>query len=337
MAKARKLPSGNWRVNLYLGKKNGKEVRKSIMGRTKKEAEQNAALYLVENHLDDSPLTVAEALDKYIKDRTKTTSPATIRMYRCVQKYYISDINSYMVGNVTDAVLQSWINKLSQEYSPKTVEDSYKVVKACIRSVRPDFRPNAKLPPPKADIVLIPSKNEVKELIGMASKKMKKAIMLGAYCGMRRGEISFIRYHDIKNGCITIHGDVIKGDGNEWIFKETAKTNKSNRTIRVPDFVLEEIGEGKPDDRVVSLTPTYISHSFKTYCNKLGLPYHFHLLRHFFASELIAQGVPREYVQALGGWESSGVLDKIYTHILQTSQNEYSKKMAEYFSKAYNG
>lgn len=337
MAKASRLPSGNWRVNLYLGKKNGKDIRKSITGRTKKETEQKAALYMVENHLNDTPMTIGEALDKYIRDREATTSPATIRVYRNVHRYYISDIETFMIDKVTSDDLQSWIDKLSRTYSTKTIDISYKTVKAAIRAVRPNFRPTAKLPPAKADIVLIPTKDEVRQLIDIASDNMKRAIMLGAYCGMRRGEISFLRYHDIKDGCITIHGDVIKGDGREWIFKETAKTNKSNRTIRVPDFVLKQLGEGKPENRVVPLAPTSISQSFQIYCIKLSLPYHFHLLRHFFASELIAQGIPREYVQALGGWESTRILDKIYTHILQTSQNEYSKKVADYFSEAYKG
>lgn len=70
---------------------------------------------------------------------------------------------------------------------------------------------------------------------------------------------------------------------------------------------------------------------------KLGMAYHFHLLRHYFASVLIAQGVPKEYVQALGGWENGGSLDRIYTHILRTSKNDFSKKASDYFSKQFNG
>lgn len=337
MAKASKLPSGRWRVNLYLGKKNGKEIRKSITGRTKKEAEQNAALYVVENHLDDSPMTIGEAIEKYIMGISASASPATLRTYRNVQKYYVAGIEPYMADSVKSDDLQAWINALSQKYSAKTVAIAVKLVDASIKAVRPNFRMSAKLPQDKADIVLIPTKDEVKELIGVASKRMRRAIMLGAYCGMRRGEISFIRYHDIKNGCISIHGDVVPTPGGEWQFKETAKTDKSNRTIRVPDFVLQELGEGEPEQRVVPLNPNTISVSFKSYCKKFDLPYHFHLLRHFFASELIAQGIPREYVQALGGWESGNILDKIYTHILQTSKNEYSKKVADYFSEAYKG
>ena len=48
MAKAKKLPSGSWRVLLYVGTdENGKKKRKSITADTKKEAELLAAQYLV--------------------------------------------------------------------------------------------------------------------------------------------------------------------------------------------------------------------------------------------------------------------------------------------------
>ena len=48
MASARKLPSGNYRVNLFIGMENGKRKYKSFTAPTKKEAELLAAQYNVE-------------------------------------------------------------------------------------------------------------------------------------------------------------------------------------------------------------------------------------------------------------------------------------------------
>lgn len=335
MAKAYKLPSGNWRVNLYLGIKGGKQVRKSITGRTKKEAEQNASLYVAENHLDDSPMTIGEAVDKYIMDLSVSASPSTIRGYRTIQKNQIAGISSYMADRVKSDDLQAWVNALAKKYSPKTVKNAYGLVSASIKAVRPNFRPNIRLPAKEADIVLIPTEDEVQKMLDNANPNLRKCIMLGAFCGMRRGEICYIRYKDIKDGCISIHGDMVKDSDGKWIFKDHAKTDKSNRTIRVPEFVLEELGTGEPEQRVMPCLPDAITNAFTRLRNRLGMPYHFHLLRHFFASTLIAQGIPREYVQALGGWEDGRTLEKIYTHILQTSKNEYSEKVSGYFSKKF--
>ena len=45
MATARKLPSGNYRVRLFVGMEDGKRKYKSFTAPTKKEAERQAAVY----------------------------------------------------------------------------------------------------------------------------------------------------------------------------------------------------------------------------------------------------------------------------------------------------
>lgn len=333
--KASKLSSGKYRVNLYLGKVDGKEIRKSITARTKREAEQKAAAYLSENHLDDTPMTVGDAVDKYIQDAEVSLSPSTINGYRQIQRCYISGITSYMADRITRDDVQKWVNALARVHSPKTVRNAYGLVHAAILSVRPEFSPNIKLPKKDAAEVLIPSKDDIHLMLSAASEKLRLCIMLGAFCGMRRGEICYLRYRDVKDGCIHIHGDMVKGPDGLWSEKNRAKTEKSNRVIRVPEFVLKEIGAGAPDAKVVGVLPSWITWHFGALMKKLGLPYHFHLLRHFFASTLISKGVPRAYVQSLGGWENGGALDRIYTHIFQTSQNEYSQMVSDLFSKDF--
>lgn len=335
MAKATKLPSGNWRVNLYLGKKDGKEVRRSITGKTKKEAEQAAALYLAENHLDDSPMTVGDAVDKYIMDVSATLSPSTITGYRTMQKNSLSDISSYMADKVSRDELQQWVNQLSKHYSPKSVKNIYSLVRSSITAIRPNFNPTVKLPTPDAKLIQIPTDEEMREILEKADAITRKCVMLAAFCSLRRGEICYLRYKDIKNGCIAIHGDVVLSEDGKWVEKAHAKTDKSNRTIRMPDFVADEIGTGDPDEHIIPLTPDTVSAKFRNLMRRLKMPYSFHRLRHYFASSLIAQGIPKTYIQALGGWESSGSLDRVYTHVLQSSQNEYNDKMNDLFTSKF--
>lgn len=333
--KASKLKSGRWRVCLYLGKKDGKEIRKTITGDTKKDAETRAATFMMENHLDDSPMTVGDAVDKYIMDASVSLSPSTVKGYRAIQKYNVSDISSYMADRVTQRDLQTWINALSKEYSPKTVRNAYGLVRAAIKAVRPSFSYDVKLPVRKADIVTIPTSEDVKKMLDAAGEKLRTCIMLAAFCGLRRGEICYLKYGDVKDGCVCIHGDMVKDADHEWIMKDHAKTAKSNRMVRVPSFVLEEIGSGDKDQRIITITPDSITSGFGRLMKRLEMPYHFHLLRHYFASVLISQGIPKDYVQALGGWEDGGSLDRVYTHILQSSQNRYSKKVSDFFSSKF--
>ena len=64
------------------------------------------------------------------------------------------------------------------------------------------------------------------------------------------------------------------------------------------------------------LSPESVTHRFKRYARKFGLPpdAHFHSLRHSFASWLIQGGVPMFGVQHLLG-HSSITTTQIYTHI----------------------
>lgn len=68
MAKAKKLPSGKWRVQVFLGKDaDGKQIRRSITAPTKKEAEQKAALLAAQRNVTTSRMTVLQAIDRYIE------------------------------------------------------------------------------------------------------------------------------------------------------------------------------------------------------------------------------------------------------------------------------
>lgn len=337
MAKAVKLPSGNWRVQVYVGKgADGKKKKKSITGRTKREAEQNAALYLMENHLDDKPMTVGDAVDKYIMDVSAVLSPSTIRGYRKIQRNNISGISSYMADQISSGDLQKWINSLSRRYSAKTVRNVYGLVCPAISAARPNFHPSVKLPVSDAHEFMIPSDDDVQKMLDAASPVLRRCIMLGAFCGLRRGEISYLRFRDLSDGHLWIHGDMVKPAAGGWEDKDRPKTEKSNRIISVPLFVLSDLGSGDPDDRIIGRNPDWITGRFGLLMKKLGMPYHFHLLRHYFASVLISQGIPKAYIQSLGGWEDGGAIDKVYTHILQTSHNEYSDMVSNVFSKRFS-
>ena len=87
MATARKLPSGNYRCRIYLGKVNGKDSYKSFTAPTKKEAELNAIKYLNEHNQNKKVIpvnefTFDESLEKYITLKESVLSPSTVREYK---------------------------------------------------------------------------------------------------------------------------------------------------------------------------------------------------------------------------------------------------------------
>ncbi len=71
MATAKKLPSGHWRVNLFIGKElDGKRKYKSFTAETKKEAEFMAAQYNLERKENKAhKFTLHEAIERYIESK----------------------------------------------------------------------------------------------------------------------------------------------------------------------------------------------------------------------------------------------------------------------------
>ena len=334
--KATKLPSGSWRINLYIGTDSSrKQIRKSITAKTRKECEQKAVEYLRENHLDDTPMTVGEAISAYIKRVEPVRSESTIRGYDQMYRCNFDEIKHIMADRITNDDIQHWINSLSERLSAKTVRNSYGLLRPALKSVRPSMVFTASLPEPNATQFDVPSDEDLRKMLDAANHNLKVCIMLGAFASLRRGEISFLRFRDIRDGMVYVHGDTVRDKSGLWVEKERPKTKKSTRRIPLPSFVLEEIGEGDPDAHIQSLVPDGITRSFTKLRDKLGMPYHFHQLRHYFPTKLFDQGVSREYIQAVGGWETAGSLDKVYLHLMQSRKDENAKKAISYFESTF--
>lgn len=89
MANAKKLPSGNYRCRIYVGKENGKNIYKSFTAPTKKEAEYLASQYLIEmeqKKQKKSENLFCNELAHYISAKEAALSPSTIRGYKNIEK-----------------------------------------------------------------------------------------------------------------------------------------------------------------------------------------------------------------------------------------------------------
>lgn len=127
MATAKKLPSGNWRVNVYVGIVDGKRKYKSFTAPTKAEAELNAALYV--SGKSDFPSSCSRSLRSvsldYINSRSNILSPSTLHGYYNIVYNYIPDVFSTPVSDITSFMLQSAFNTFALNHSSKTLKNTY--------------------------------------------------------------------------------------------------------------------------------------------------------------------------------------------------------------------
>lgn len=340
MAKAKKLPSGNWRARVYSHTTpDGKKHYESFTASTKQEAEMMASKFANDNdHKRADDLTVEEAVHNYIESNRSTLSPSTIYGYT-KDANRLTVINNIRIRKITSKDLQNLISNLMEKgLSPKTIKNTYGLIRSSLTFSGVDQNFMVHLPSTPKKTRQAPENEQIKALYDNASDKMKIAIALAAFHSLRRGEIAALKYGDIDGNTLTIHSDIVWGSDNKWHYKDTPKTDASNRIIYLPQKLLDLIGTGHPDQYILGINPNTIGENFIRLKKKLGIDIRFHDLRHYFASLAVILDIPDTYTASLGGWRNnSSVLKEVYQGNIVSMSEEYAKRMhQEYESMTQN-
>jgi integrase len=347
MAKAKKLPSGSWRVRVFSHKDaDGKMIYRSftsddpsLAGRRK--VEREAAEWAVkkeqQKYIDR---TFRQCAEEYIANRESVLSPRTIGSYRDYMASYMGEIADKPIESITQTDIQRMVNIFASRMSPKTVRNLHGFISTVFRTYRPDFALHTKLPMKKASNIHIPSETEIKRLLA-ASKDtgMELPILLAVFGPMRRGEIAALRSENIRGNIVHVCENMVfeKEDGHkDWIIKGP-KSSAGDRYIEYPDFVAKK-WKGI-QGRIVPMSPDNITSHFHRLLKRNNIPnFRFHDLRHYSASFLHAMGMPDAYIMQRGGWQSDGTLKRVYRHVLEKEAKlknaEANKKFADLYKSA---
>jgi integrase len=160
---------------------------------------------------------------------------------------------------------------------------------------------------------------------------------------MRRGEVLAVRWRDVDLDRATLQvAQVAELAGKKFSLKEP-KTERSRRTITLPDRLVEELkvyrkehaglclrlGLGKvdlvfphwPDGGLRN--PSHFTKAFSREVAAAKLPHiTFHGLRHTHITHLLRSGVPVHVVSARAGHASPTVTLNIYAHVLPGQQEQ---------------
>lgn len=303
--KAHKLPSGSWRVQVQI---NG--VRRSFTAKSKKEAER-AALKSILNRPEAPTIDFRHAVEYFIANRENVLSASTTARYKRIVKKYMPELMPVQLRYLTAERMQAAINRMSKKYAPKTVRNAWGLFSAALKSYGLTF--DIVLPQKKRKEYNVPTEKQVFDLIDAAKGNIKTAVILAAFCGLRRGEIVALESSDIKDGMIHVCRCAVYDDAGKLIFKQP-KTYHSDRYIKEFDIVRNAL-EGKTG-RVCPVHPSGITTDFIRLRKRVGVECRFHDLRHFFASWLHSLGVRDQYIMKWGGWKTDSTLKAIYRNTL---------------------
>jgi len=330
MAKAKKLPSGNWRVLVYVGiDEEKKRQYHSVTAPTKKEAEYLAAEYAVKRKGKGNTLTVKEALERYTESKKNVLSPSTYREYKNAAQRDLKELHNVKLNSLTQEQIQIAINNASSKLSPKTVKNMHGLLSAALKMFIPEFRLTTTLPRTQKKKLYIPSDKDIEKLLNyVKGKPIELPILLAATGSLRRSEIAALTIEDVKDDGEILNKAMVMDADHNWVLK-SPKTQAGNRFCPLPPAVVAKARDGLP-----TLHPDAITRHFKRAVKNCGLPhFSFHKLRHYYASVLHALGVPDKYILKNGGWECESVLHNVYEHTLADREKQENEKFVNYFSR----
>lgn len=209
--------------------------------------------------------------------------------------------------------------------------------------------------PRKKPTVIILNKASIRKLLAAAYYSgWYLEIMLGLFSGLRKGEISGLKFSDFDKEQntlfiqrqITSNPVIPKGNGSKIVeykvIEKEPKTDNSYRRLKLPETVAEEIekrrkliefnkqrhGENYYDHDYISCQENGLPHStaamntaLTKLCSRNGLPHiTVHGLRHMYATILIEQGVPLVKISALLGHASVTTTFEYYCDVMDENE-----------------
>jgi integrase len=152
------------------------------------------------------------------------------------------------------------------------------------------------------------SVEEWDELVNVSTGRIHQIIVIALNTGMRRGEIFKLKWEDIdrNHGFISVK-DPKNSERREIPINQTVNNVLDTivRRLDVPYVFFEETIDKKDKNKRICKPITDVKRSFGTALKKAGVrDFHFHDLRHTFASHLVMGGIDITTVSRLLGHKS---------------------------------
>jgi integrase len=347
---------GHWAIVLdAFDPATGKKKRKwhSFVG-NRREAESECARLIVEYragrvNLGPSKTTVADYLTKWLAHMVSQISPASHERYSgMIKANIIPALGRIPLVNLRPALIaETYGHMVARGLSPRSVLLAHKVFKqALAQAVAWDMlgrNPADQVSAPRVErkeMSVLDTDATAWLIEQVRGTALFVPILLGALCGLRRGEIVVLRWRcvDLNAASLSV---VASMEQTSTGVREKAPKSGKGRHVAMPSLLVEELrrfrlaeserllglGVRLTDDHNVALredaspwTPLQLTHAFRTFANQRKLALRFHDLRHSHATHMLASGVHPKIAQERLGHASIAITLDLYSHVLPGMQ-----------------
>src|SRR4029453_9311880 len=360
----RERSPGRWAIVIDVPDSTGKRRQRwhSLQG-TKREAPRECARLISEldkgTHVEPSRMTVAAFLERWIEHMQGQVSPRSHERYaEIARKNLVPLLGGLVLTKLRpEQISQAYATALangrrdgSGGLSARTVTHLHRVLREALQqAVRWQMlarNPADAVKPPKVERkqMSVLDTDATIELIEAARPyRIFVPILLGALCGLRRGEIAALRWRsvDLDTGQLEVVASIeqTKAGCRE---KET-KSGRA-RTVALPVTLIEELRQHRAkqaeellqlgvrltDDHYVvmqtdgtSLQPNTITRVFTDFPQARRLKgVRFHHLRHSHATHMLAAGIHPKVASDRLGHSKVGITLDLYSHVMPGMQAE---------------
>lgn len=355
---------GRWIATVELGWRNGKRARKTVSGKTRREAAEKQKKLLYDQQqglpIQVERQTVAQFLDTWLADVVKpSVRPTTHRSYAGIVRLHLRPgLGHHQLTKLTPQHVQAFLNvKSTGKLTPRSVQYLRDVLRNALnQAVKWDLVPRnvaTLVEPPRVEIYepnfLTPV--QARTLLATARGERLEALLAVALgMGLRQGEAMGLLWSDVDlvQGMLRVRRQLQRTGGTLQLVE--LKTGQSRRTLIMPPTVakalqdhldrqkLERLAAGAEwqesglvftTGKGKPLDARNVSRNFKRLIIKAGLPdLRWHDLRHSCASLLLAQKVPHKVVmETLGHSQIS--LTMRYSHMIPELQDLAADSMEQ--------
>ena len=336
--------NGTWYVMARYVNWKGERKQKCKRGfATKKEAQEWERMFQLQN-ASDLDMSFEAFTELYIRDvKTRLKENTWLTKEHIIRTKILPYFGKLRISEISTKEIITWQNELlayrdekkkpySQTYLKTLHNQLSAIFNHAVRYYELRSNPAAK--------VGNMGREEKKEMLFWTTEEYKKfsevvidkpvsfyAFEMLYWTGMRLGELLALTMEDFdfEKNTVRINKSYQRLQGQDVI--TTPKTPKSNRTIKLPKFLAEEMQEyfamlydQTPTDRIFLVTKSFLHHEMERGCKLSGVKkIRIHDLRHSHISHLIDLGFSAVAIADRVGHESIDITYR-YSHLFPSKQ-----------------
>jgi integrase len=275
----------------------------------------------------DARVTVREWCDRWLASYAASHRKNTVAGARTAVRMIIDEFGDQTLSGVRPSHVKEWCARLKTEgYAESTIELAHRRFKQILADAEHDgllgSNPCSRRtsPPAGKKKMYVITTEQVHELIDVMPERLQVAILLGAFVGLRIGEVCGLRVSDVDFTRGVVHpkeqygGAALKNDASDAPvpIPQSLALLLSASVAKYPgDWMVTTERTGRCAPQVLARA---VAHA-KTKVDGLPDGFSHHDLRHFFASLLIGSGADVLKVQARLRHSSATTTLNTYGHL----------------------